>query len=96
MRDIIEDEELCWRFFALLDERNPRDRCYVYRVTDGKPVSPALFKCIPIPRLIDILRDKWGGGDFRAMIRRGDKMLISGLLRIAETSEDEKSYQEKI
>jgi hypothetical protein len=84
MRDIIEDDELCWRFFALLDERNPRDRCYLYRVTDGKPVRPALFKCTPHPRLIDILRDEFGGGDFQVMIRRGEKMIITGLLKIAE------------
>ncbi len=84
MRDIIEDDELCWRFFALLDERNPRDSCYLYRVTDGKPVRPALFKCVPHPRLIDVLRDKFGGGDFQVMIRRREKMMCTGLLRIAE------------
>lgn len=84
MRDIIEDDELCSRFFALLDERNPRDRCYLYRVAEGKPIRPALFRCTPHPRLIDILRDKFGGGDFQVMIRRGAKMLITGLLKIAE------------
>jgi len=84
MRDIIEDDELCSRFFALLDERNPRDRCYLYRMAEGQPVRPALFKCTPHPRLIDTLRDKFGGGDFQVMIRRGEKMLLTGLLRIAE------------
>ena len=84
MRDMTHDNARLARLFALLDEQDPRDRCYVYRVKDGKPVRPALFKCIPHPRLIDLLRVRFLGGDFQVMIRRGEKMLISGLLRIAE------------
>ena len=84
MRDIIEDDVLCFLFFDLLEEQNPDDRCYVYRVENGKPIRPALYKCIPHPRLIDVLYDRFSGGDFQIMIRRGTKMLITGLLRIAE------------
>ena len=84
MRDIIEDDELSFLFFKLLDEQNSRDRCYVYRLMNGKPVRPALYKCIPHPNLIDVLYDRYDGGDFQVMIRRGTTMLIAGLLRIAE------------
>jgi hypothetical protein len=83
MRDITEDHKLLGRLFKLTDEEHPDDRCYVYRIKNGKPVRPAVLKCIPRPDLIDILRDRLGGGDFQIMIRRGSKMLIAGLLRIA-------------
>lgn len=84
MRDIIEDDELSFLFFDLLEEQDSRDRCYVYRVEDGTPIRPALYKCIPHPRLIDVLYNRYAGGDFQIMIRRGTKMMLSGLLRIAE------------
>jgi hypothetical protein len=84
MRDIIEDDELGFLFFDLLEGQNPRDRCYIYRMRNGKPVRPALFKCVPFPRLIDLLYNKYAGGDFQIMIRRGTTMLMTGLLRVAE------------
>ncbi len=85
MRDIFDDDILSGRFFNLTDEANPDDRCYVYRMKHGKPVRPALVKCVPYPALFDDLRDEHGGGDFQVMIRRGSTMLLSGLLRIAES-----------
>ena len=84
MRDIIEDDELSFLFFKIIDAENEKDRCYIYRVQNGRPLRPALFKCIPHPRLIDVLYDKYDGGDFQVMIRRGTTMLISCLLRIAD------------
>ena len=84
MRDILEDDHLASLFFHLIEGPHRRDRCCVYCVKDGKPQRPALLKCRPYPALLDDLRDKYGGGDFQVMIRRGSTMLLSGLLLIAE------------
>ncbi len=53
---------------------------------NGQPVSPALLKCQPFPDLLDYLRDQHGGGNFRLLIRRGDKMLLSGIIAIEPPS----------
>jgi hypothetical protein len=84
MRDIFDDDRLCHRFFEIIEEADDRLTCYVYRVKDGDPVRPALLKCSPYPALFDDLRDLHGGGEFQVMVRRGETMLIAGLLRIAE------------
>ncbi|WP_425408225.1 hypothetical protein [Hyphococcus sp.] len=84
MRDIFEDHELTTKFFNLTDNATEQDRCYVYRIDNGKPLRPALIKCVPYPELLDDLRDEYGGGDFQVMIRRGETMILSGKLCIAE------------
>jgi hypothetical protein len=83
MRDIFASERLSELLFTLLDEYHPRDRLYVYRVVDGAPVRPALIKGWPFSDLLEHLRDDHGGGEFRIMIRRGDKMMLSGTISIA-------------
>ncbi len=83
MRDIFDDDDLTATFFYLTENATEQDRCYVYRIKDGKPLRPAIIKCVPYPDLFDDLRDEHGGGDFQVMIRRGETMMISGLLSIA-------------
>lgn len=83
MRHIFGDERLDERFWQLLDESNPRDRAYVYRIADNRPLRPALFVGIPYPDLVEDLRTDEGGGDFQVMIRRGEIMLIAGKISIA-------------
>ena len=84
MRDIFADDILTANFFYLTENAWEQDRCYVYRIKDGKPLRPALLICIPYPALFDDLRDEYGGGDFQVMIRRGETMMLSGMLCIAE------------
>lgn len=83
MRDIFADDRLACQFFNLIEDPDPRNRFYAYRLRDGRPLRPALLKGAPYPALFDDLRDEHGGGDFQIMIRRGSVMLLSGLLRIA-------------
>lgn len=83
MRDILSNERLEERLWQILDEWHPQDRVYVYRIENGKPVRPALYKGGTFPDLLDFLRDKHGGGNFQLMIRRGEKMLLSGKIGIA-------------
>lgn len=84
MRDIFDDDDLTATFFYLTENATEQDRCYVYRIADGKPRRPAIIKCVPYPGLFDDLRDEHGGGDFQIMIRRGETMMLSGKLCIAE------------
>ncbi len=84
MRDIFDDNRLTQRFFEIIESGDDRLRCYVYRVENGKPQRPALIKGVPYPALFDDLRDLHGGGDFQVMIRRGERMILAGLLRVAE------------
>lgn len=84
MRDIFNDDDLTATFFYLTENATEQDRCYVYRIEDGKPLRPAIIKSVPYPELFDNLRDQHGGGDFQVMIRRGETMLLSGKLCIAK------------
>lgn len=83
MRDIFADDDLTAEFFYLTENATEQDRCYVYRIEDGKPLRPAILICVPYPTLFDDLRDDHGGGDFQVMIRRGETMTLSGKLCIA-------------
>ena len=83
MRYIFDNLHLDQRLWQLLDEADCRNRLYVYRVIDGKPARPALLIGQPFPDLLDVLRDQHGGGEFEIMIRRGDRMLLSGVIVIA-------------
>lgn len=82
MRDIFADDRLHERFWQLLDCADERDRIYVYRLQNDRPVRPALFKGMPFPELLDFLRDEHGGGKFQVMIRRGEQMLLTGRIGI--------------
>lgn len=82
MRDIFASERLDCLLWNTLQESNPRDRVYVYRVVDGRPVKPALIIGEPFPELMECLRDEHGGGRFQLMIRRGEKMLLSGTVSV--------------
>jgi len=77
-------------YLNLLDSKNPRLRLYVYRVVHGKRVKPAMLKLhAPFHHQIggfryleDLLRDKYDGGEFYLMFRRGEKMLLAGAILI--------------
>lgn len=75
MRRIFDDHRLEQRRWQFLDEADCRDRLYVYRVIDGKPVRPALLSGQPFPDLLEVLREEHKGCEFEIMIRRGERML---------------------
>ena len=82
MRDIFSDDDLHERFYQLLELVDERDRLYVYRLQNNKAIKPAMIKGIPFPELLDVLRDKHGGGQFRVMIRRGETLLLAGRIGV--------------
>ncbi len=83
MQSIYSNDRLYELFSRLLDEPDERDRLYVYRVVDGKSQRPALLKTVPFSGLEEHLRDEHGGGEFNVMIRRGERMLLTGTIAIA-------------
>ncbi len=71
------------QFWAYLAASHLRDVVYVYRIDeDGRPIRPYLLRSPATEELPDILRDKYGGGAFQILIRRGKKMLLSGRIAI--------------
>jgi hypothetical protein len=65
------------------DERNWRQTVYVYRVSEsGQLIKPYLFRNTGVidsdSELFHLLRDQYGGGEFRIFIRDGSRMVFSG------------------
>lgn len=83
MDDIFANERLENLLWQILDEGGPEYRVYLYRLMNGKPVTPAMWKGGPFPDLLEYLRDHHGGGEFRILIRRSDRMVLSGRIGIA-------------
>ena len=69
-------------YLKLLYNSDERLRLYVYRWDGRRRIKPAIYKGRPIQKLEEYLQDKYDGGEFHVMIRRGETMLVSGLLLI--------------
>ena len=82
MADIFSNIRLHDRFIELLENSEPQDRMYVYRMENGLVIKPAILKGIPYPTLLEYLRDKYGTGKYKIFIRRSDVMLLSGTFGI--------------
>ena len=73
------DEDLCVHLF----NENEKQMLYVYRVgPDGLLIKPYLLQTFPYEELLETLRDRYGGGDFRILIREGRKMIFRGDIAI--------------
>jgi hypothetical protein len=82
MRDIFANNDLHEQFYQLLECPDERDRLYVYRLRNGAAIKPAIINGMPFSELLDVLRDEHGGGAFRIMIRRGEKLLLAGRIGV--------------
>ena len=65
------------------DEKTWRQTVYAYRVTEsGRLIKPYLFRSTGVidsdSELFELLRQDYGGGEFRIFIRDGSKMVFSG------------------
>ena len=77
-RDMVEN------LFAHLFSENAEQTLYVYRVgPDGCLIKPYLLQTSPYEQVLDTLRDEYGGGDFRIMIRQGRVMVFRGDIAVA-------------
>jgi hypothetical protein len=72
----------------ILFRADPHHAVYVYRVdAKGRVLRPYLYKCDPWPGLLETLRDEFGGGDFKIMVRRGRTMVVSAQLSVVRLSQ---------
>lgn len=72
------------RLYQLLAADNSDQLVYVYRVDSiGNVRKPYLFCCMMHEDLIETIRDKYGGGEYRLLIRHGRKMVFSGSICLA-------------
>ena len=73
------------RLFRILEEENYESTVYVYRLDQhGKMMTPYLARLFADRDLLDVLRDEYGGGEFKLLIREGRKMIFSGEISIIE------------
>jgi hypothetical protein len=82
-RWIHSDNRLMEIYLNLIDKPEMRDRIYIYRLRDEIPEKPALFVGEPFSWVEDFLQTEHGGGEFLIMIRRGERMMLSGCIAIA-------------
>ena len=74
------------RLVPILDRADADAVVYVYRRdAKGKIIHPYLLKGPAWPDLLERLRDNYGGGDFRILIRQGRTMILSGDISVIET-----------
>ena len=80
----MNDIDIWERLDALLDSYDEQLTVYVYRKNAaGQVVKPYLLKCRAWPGLKEMLRDKYQGGEFRILIRKGRQMVFRGDIGIA-------------
>lgn len=71
------------RLSSILSEENYERIAYVYRIDKkGNITMPYMAKLFVDEGLLDNLRDDFGGGDFRVLIREGRRMVFSGQISI--------------
>jgi len=71
------------RLWRALDDPAGNRTVYVYRLRTGrKRPNPHIWKGFAWPNLPEMLRDEFGGGDFRVLIRDGRRMVFGGEISI--------------
>jgi hypothetical protein len=80
------DTNTVWdRLMVLLLNATGDETAYAYRFDPhGMPTTPYLLKCSASTELLSVLRDTFGGGAFRLLIRRGKVLIFAGSVHIAE------------
>jgi len=72
------------RLYQLLAADNSDQLVYVYRVDSIGNVRKRYLFCLMMQEdLIENIRDKYGGGEYRLLIRHGRKMVFSGFICLA-------------
>ena len=81
------NDQVWERLWRILDLRDKEAVVYVYRLnSNGEPMKPCLLKCEAWPGLPSMLRDEYGGGEFKLLIRKNRTMIFSGEICIVSTA----------
>jgi len=70
------------KFKHILNDCDPDVTVYVYRAQDGYAVPPYLDKCCPYWDLESDIVKKYGSGDYAIYMRRGETMILSGIIAV--------------
>ena len=71
------------RLWAVLEQDDFDQTVYGYRVDQaGQAIKPYLFCWYGHSGLVDTIRDKFGSGEYRLLIRKDRKMVFSGYICI--------------
>ena len=77
------DAETWERLWAVLEQDDFDQTVYGYRVDQaGRAIKPYLFCWHCHFGLLESIRDKFGPGDYRLLIRKGRVMIFSGYISI--------------
>ena len=77
------DAETCERLWAVLEQDAFDQTVYGYRVDQAGQVTESyLFRWYCHFGLLESIRDKFGPGDYRLLIRKGRVMVFSGYISI--------------
>ena len=70
-------------FWLIMQNGNRHFTVYFYRIgNDGKPIKPYLMKCGAYLDVLDDLRNQFGDGKYRVLIRFKRKMVLSGQVNL--------------
>ena len=79
----MNDSDMWDRLINILEDPTQQSLVYVYRVgPDGTLVKPCVLKTYTYPGLPETLMYRYGGGDFKLLIRRGRRMIFSGEISV--------------
>lgn len=81
----MDSDSRTWdRLYLLLAEDNPDQTVYGYRVdAAGNAIKPYLFCWYMHGDLLESIRSRYGGGEYRLLIRQGRTMVFSGHIGLA-------------
>jgi hypothetical protein len=86
MVHIYSSDRLSEQLFNILEDADERDRVYLYRMEGNKKIKPAVYIGPPFRGLEQYIRDNFMDPSkgryamFCIMIRRGEKMRLSGTI----------------
>ena len=81
------------RLYALLAQDDDSQTVYGYRVDRvGNAIKPYLFCWFMHEDLIESIRDRYGAGEYRLLIRQGRKMVFSGHIALAAAPSGTRHY----
>ncbi len=81
----MDSESKMWdRLYVLLAKDDDRQTVYGYRLDRfGKAMKPYLFRWYMHDGLLESIRNQYGPGEYRLLIREGRTMVFSGVIGLA-------------
>ena len=78
MPEFTREDRRFEELYQIFHTSDPRVVIYVYRLVDGKRITPFLFRTQPFSDLDAYIAREFGDGGYYLLIRRSKKMIFSG------------------